>query len=64
MPKYNIEVELCGNDGNAYAIMGAVRKALRKAGAGKDELDQYFAQATAGDYDHLLRTTIEWVKVS
>jgi hypothetical protein len=24
-------------------------------------LDQYYAEATSGDYDHLLQTTMRWV---
>lgn len=63
MPKYDIEVELVGNDGNAFAIMGAVRKALREAGATEEELSQYYAESTSGDYDNLLRVAMEWVEV-
>jgi len=33
MPKYNIEVQLTGEDGNAYSIMGKVSRALKLAGA-------------------------------
>jgi hypothetical protein len=61
MPKYQIQVRL--SDGNAYAIMGAVQKALKKAGASKEELDRYFTDSTAGDYDNLLRVAMEWVEV-
>ena len=61
MPKYQIQVKL--SDGNAYAIMGAVQKALKKAGASKEELDRYFTESTAGDYDNLLRVAMEWVEV-
>jgi hypothetical protein len=61
MPKYQIQVKL--SDGNAYAIMGAVQKALKKAGASKEELDRYFTDSTAGDYDNLLRVAMEWVEV-
>jgi hypothetical protein len=63
MPKYDIEVELIGNDGNAFSIMGAVTKAMRRAGVSQEERDEYFRQATAGDYDQLLATTMEWVEV-
>ena len=35
MPKYDVAVQLSGNDGNAFAIMGAVKSALKKAGATK-----------------------------
>jgi hypothetical protein len=64
MPKYDIEVKLIGNDGNAFSIMGAVTKAMRRAGVSREEQDEYFKQATAGDYNQLLVTTMEWVEVS
>ena len=64
MPKYNVEVQLSGNDGNAFAVMGAVKSALKKAGASKDELDQYLADSMSGDYDNLLRVAMEWVEVA
>jgi hypothetical protein len=61
MPKYQVQVKL--SDGNAYAIMGAVQKALKKAGASKEELNRYFTESTAGDYDNLLRVAMDWVEV-
>lgn len=63
MPKYDIDVELIGQDGNAFAILGNVKKALRKAGAPKEDLDQYIKEATSGDYNDLLLTTSEWVNI-
>jgi hypothetical protein len=62
--KYNITVELTGIDGNAFSIMGAVTKAMRRAGVSSEEQDQYFKEATAGDYNQLLVTTMKWVNVS
>ena len=35
--------------------------ALRAAGVTQEEIDAYFAEATSGDYDHLLHTTMAWV---
>lgn len=64
MAIYNVEVQLTGNDGNAFAIMGAVQKALKKAGATKEELDQYLQESMSGDYDNLLRTAMKWVEVN
>jgi hypothetical protein len=64
MPKYNIEVQLSGNDGNAFAIMAAVRRALKAAGATPEELSQYQEESMSGDYDHLLRVASEWVEVA
>lgn len=64
MPKYpEIEVELVGQDGNAFAIMGAVSKALRRASVSKEEISEFTKEAMSGDYEHLLRTAGEWVEV-
>ena len=63
-PRYpDITVKLVGEDGNAFAILGAVSKALRAAGYG-DEVQAFHDEATAGDYDELLRTVMDWVSVS
>jgi len=64
MPKYNIEVQLTGEDGNAYSIMGKVSRALKLAGATKEEQDQYMNESMSGDYDHLLRVATQWVEVA
>lgn len=64
MPKYDVKVKLVGRDGNAFAILGAVDKALRLSGVGKDERSKYMSEATAGDYDNLLRVTMNWVNVA
>ena len=64
MPKYSVSVPLIGQDGNAFAILGSVQRALRKAGASKDEINQYLKDAMSGDYNHLLSTTMEWVEVA
>ena len=64
MPKYNIEVQLSESNGNAYAIIGKVAKALRKADAGEDEVIAFIKEAKAGDYDHLLQTCMKWVDVA
>jgi hypothetical protein len=57
-----VRVQLTGIDGNAYAILGAVQKALRKAGHG-EEVAVFLAEATSGDYAHLLATCMRWVTV-
>lgn len=56
-----IEVTLVGEDGNAFAIIGRVSKALRRAKVEKSEIDLFTKEAMGGDYDHLLRTCMEWV---
>jgi len=54
-------LELMGNDGNAFAVMGAVTSALRKAGRTNEEVHEYQSQAMSGDYNHLLAISMQWV---
>ena len=60
----DIEVELSGQDGNAFAIVGAVTKAMRSHKVPNDEIDAFRQEAMSGDYDNLLRTALQWVSVS
>lgn len=62
MPKTNLTVKLVGEDGNAFAIMGKVIKALRRGGHA-DLIEEYQKEAMSGDYDNLLATTMEYVEV-
>ena len=59
-----VEVELVGQDGNAFAIMGRVAGALKKAGVPKAEIDEYMRESMSGDYNHLLQTAMKWVSVA
>ncbi len=63
-PKFDVEVQLTGQDGNAYAIMGAVQRGLRKVGATPEEIKQYQTESMSGDYDNLLVTAMNWVHVA
>lgn len=63
MPKYNIDVELSSSDGNAFAVMGKVTKALRKNGVDDNEIEAFRNEATSGDYDHLLQACMSWVNI-
>ena len=54
-------VPLVGEDGNAYAILGRVARALKRAGVSKEEIAEFRDEATSGDYDNLLRTVLAWV---
>jgi len=60
----NIEVQLTGTDGNAFAILGAVQRELRHHDVPADEVTAFNDEATSGDYDHLLQTCMRWVEVS
>ena len=62
-PRYpNIRVQLVGEDGNAFAIIGRVIRAMRRAGVEQAQIDAFRAEAMAGDYDHLLATSMRWVE--
>lgn len=58
-----IEVQLTGNDGNAFAVMGAVITALKRAGVSAEEVKEYQDQSMSGDYNNLLNVASEWVSV-
>jgi len=64
-PKFpHVKVKLTGRDGNAYAILGATRRALKDAGVAQKDIDEYYNKATDGDYDHLIQVTMKTVDVS
>jgi hypothetical protein len=63
-PRYpDVTVQLVGEDGNAFAVLGCVQRALRRAQVPAELVGEFFAEATAGDYDHLLATAMAWVDV-
>ena len=65
MPRFpEVKVQLVGEDGNALFILGKVRAALQKAGVSKVDIEEFTEEATAGDYNDLLMTVMEWVEVS
>lgn len=59
----DVFVELVGQDGNAFFILGRVSKALRSAGVPQSEINEFHKEATSGDYNHLLQTVMAWVNV-
>ena len=62
MPLTNVRVRLIGKNGNCYVILAVVKDALIKAGH-PDLAKRYVEEATKGDYDNLLRVTMEYVEV-
>ena len=53
---------LVGHDGNAFNVLAKARRALLLAGRG-DEWAAFGAEATCGNYQHLLATVMEWFEV-
>lgn len=58
-----VNVKLVGEDGNAFAILGRVIRAMRKAGLSEKQRSEFTKEATSGDYDHLLVTVMKYVSV-
>jgi hypothetical protein len=63
MPKTQVKVKLVGTDGNAFAILGKVELALKRAGH-DDLAKEFMKEAKSGDYHHLLATCMKYVQVS
>jgi hypothetical protein len=59
----NITVHLVGFNGNAFLILGRVQQAMRREGLSPDQIREYYEEATSGDYDHLIQTTMKYVNV-
>lgn len=55
--------KLTGEDGNAFAIIGRVIKTMKESGVTSDEINKFTEEATVGDYDHLLATTIKYLNL-
>ena len=62
MDKQKPIVKLIGKDGNAFFIIGTVKKALVKAGMNQ-EAKEFMEKATSGDYNNLLRVVMDFVDV-
>lgn len=69
---YPVEVQLTGEDGNAFGILGKVSDAIAQylreetdssARDIQEVKDRFLREATSGDYDHLLKTCAEWTEV-
>ena len=59
-----VNLPMVGEDGNAFAILGRATKAMRRAGFTIEERTEFTDEATSGDYNHLLATTMEFFDTS
>lgn len=65
MVKYpKIKVKLSGTDGNAFAIMANVIRAMKAAKLDPAEIAEYRKEATSGDYNKVIATSMNWVNVN
>lgn len=51
-----VNLSLVGLDSNAFLLLGAFNRQAKREGWTSDEINNVLTKATAGDYDHLLRT--------
>lgn len=58
-----VVVQLVGEDGNAFAIIGRARKAMRKKNLTSEQISEFVDEATAGDYNHVLATCMKYFTV-
>jgi len=61
-PVTDIGLKLVGEDGNAFAIMGRARQALRRNGRA-DLIEAFTKECTSGDYNNLLATCMKYFVV-
>lgn len=59
----NIDVQLSGEDGNAFNILGRVKQAMQRGGCSADDVKAFMDDAMSGDYNHLLRVAMDTVNV-
>ena len=59
----HVKVTLTGEDGNAFSIIGRVKRALRDGGASSAECTEFVDEATSSDYDNVIATAMKWVDV-
>ena len=57
------EVQLIDQDGNAFAILAKCQSAARRAAWDERYLEEFLDEATNGDYNHLLRTVMDYFTV-
>jgi len=56
----DVHVRLTGKDGNAFTILGLCQRAARQARVPAEDIQAFMAEASAGDYNHLLATCQKW----
>jgi hypothetical protein len=61
-PLTDAVVELTGKDGNAFLILGLVRRAILNSNH-PELAENFMREATASDYEHLLNVCMRYVDV-
>lgn len=56
-------VDLSECDGNAFGVLGMVKRSLQEEGATKEYIDKFLEEAKSGNYDHLIQTVMRYCEV-
>ena len=62
MAKTDIKVKIIGADGNIFNLLGICRRALQTAKR-MDLWEEFYAEATSGDYNHVLATIAKYFEI-
>lgn len=62
VPLTDAVAQLTGEDGNAFGVLGRVRRAILSSNH-PELADEFMREATSRDYDHLLATCRRYVTV-
>lgn len=63
-PRYpEVVVQLSGEDGNAFAILGRCQRAAKQAKLDSHLIAQFREEAMCADYGHLIATCQAWFTV-
>lgn len=55
----HININLVGEDGNAFFIMGRVQGEMKRGGCSSEEIKEVMDKMQSGDYNHLLCTVMD-----
>ena len=59
-----VKVQLSGEDGNAFFIIGRVQAAMKRKNVPPETIKAFRDEAMSGDYDNVLRTCMKYVECS
>lgn len=59
----HIKVNIIGQNGNAFCILGICQIAMEQANCTQQEIDAFNEEAKSGDYNHLLATVMNYFDV-
>ena len=56
-----MKYSLRGVNGNALSVVDYVKNAMKQEGASKEQIERYVEEALSGDYNKVLRISMEYL---